>query len=106
MFANLYERLKSYPNASLEELCAASSPSVRFEFHAEHEGVDYAFFSVDGYRVGTLISVRKDVADAAEMAQKILDDTVTGINKFVDNVGFQTSIMVVEKGKTREHIVK
>ena len=106
MFTNLTERVKSFPNASLEDLCKASSPKARFEFFALDEGVEYAFFSVDGYRVGTLIAVRKDVPDAAEMAQNILDDTIVGINDFVNNIGFKTSIVVVEKGKTREHTVQ
>ena len=105
MFASLIERIKSYPNATLEELCESSSPQARFEFFADVDGVAQAFFSVDGYRVGTFITVPKTVPDAAEVAQKILDDTVKGIKEYVDNLGFKPTIMLIEGGKTRTHVV-
>ena len=101
---NIIERIKTYPNAELEDLIESSSPKVRFEFYATHDGVDMAFFSVDGYRIGTLIAVNRSLPDPAATAQAVLDDTVAGVRKFVDNAGFQ-SIAVVEGGRTREHYI-
>lgn len=101
---NIAERIKTFPNAELEDLIESSSPKVRFEFYAEHDGVDLAFFSVDGYRIGTLIAVNRSLPDPAATAQAMLDDTVAGVRKFVDNSGFQ-SIAVVEGGRTREHYI-
>ena len=43
---NIAEQIKTFPNAELEDLIESSSPKVRFEFYAEHDGVDLAFFSV------------------------------------------------------------
>ena len=77
---------------------------MRFEFYAEHDGVDLAFFSVDGYRIGTLIAVNRSLPDPAATAQAMLDDTIADVRKYVDNSGFQ-SIAVVEGGRTREHYI-
>ena len=101
---NIIERIKTYPNAELEDLIESSSPKVRFEFYATHDGVDMAFFSVDGYRIGTLIAVNRSLPDPAATAQAMLDDTIADVRKFVDNSGFQ-SIAVVEGGRTREHYI-
>lgn len=101
---NIIERIKTYPNAELEDLIESSSPKVRFEFYAEHDGVDLAFFSVDGYRIGTLIAVNRSLPDPAATAQAMLDETIADVRKFVDNSGFQT-IAVVEGGRTREHYI-
>ena len=101
---NIIERIKTYPNAELEDLIESSSPKVRFEFYATHDGVDMAFFSVDGYRIGTLIAVNRSLPDPAATAQAMLDDTIADVRKFVDNAGFQ-SIAVVEGGRTREHYI-
>ena len=101
---NIAERIKTFPNAELEDLIESSSPKVRFEFYAEHDGVDLAFFSVDGYRIGTLIAVNRSLPDPAATAQAILDETISGVTKFIDNSGFQT-IAVVEGGRTRDHYI-
>lgn len=104
MSKNLIERIKSYPNVELEDLVESSSPKVRFEFHAEHDGHEWAFFSVEGYRIGTLIAVKKSVPDPDGMAQQILDDSIKQITDYVDNAGFQRSISVVHRGQVHEHI--
>jgi len=101
---NIIERIKTYPNAELEDLIESSSPKVRFEFYAEHDDVDLAFFSVDGYRIGTLIAVNRSLPDPAATAQAMLDETIADVRKFVDNSGFQT-IAVVDGGRTREHYI-
>ena len=103
MSKNLIERIKSYPNVELEDLVESSSPKVRFEFHAEHDGHEWAFFSIEGYRVGTLIAVKKSIPNTEEMAQKILDESVKQITDYVDNAGFQRSISVVHGGRVHEH---
>lgn len=103
MYKNLIERIKSYPNVELEDLVRSTSPKVRLEFYAEHDGHDWAFFSVEGYRVGTLIAVKKSVPNPEETAQKILDESIRGITDYVDRSGFQHSISVVHGGRVHEH---
>lgn len=100
---SIYHKIKSLPNAKLEDLCAASSPKVRPEFDAMVDGMLHTFYSVDGYRIGTMIMVRKALPDADELAQKILDESVSSINERVNSVGFTTKIDVIENGRYREH---
>lgn len=100
---SIVKRIEALPNATLEDLCASSSPKVRYEFSDIVDGVEQAFYSVDGYRIGTVIMVRKALPDHEEIAQKILDESIEELNNQVNNVGFTTSIDVIENGRLREH---
>ena len=100
---SLKKRIEAFPNASLEDLCASTSPKVRFEFYEKVDGVKHAFYSVEGYRIGTMIAIKRGVHNREDMAQKILDETINELNQQVNNVGFSTSIDVIEGGRYREH---
>ncbi len=100
---SIFKRIEALPNATLEDLCASSSPKVRYEFSDIVDGVDHAFYSVDGYRIGTVIMVRKALPDREELAQTILNESIAEIKNQVNNVGFTTSIDVIENGRYREH---